>query len=69
MLFRSFLGLDMNHWDNGPPSLFETMLFVNGVAEDWERCSTWAEAEQSHANMLAKVFKATPILALPDKAK
>ena len=63
-----FLGLDMS-FGHGPALLFETMVFVNGVSETCDRYSTWAEAEQSHANMLAKVFKATPILALPDKAK
>jgi hypothetical protein len=41
-----FLGLD-HQWGNGPPHLFETMIF--GGAEEWqERCSTWEEAEATH---------------------
>jgi hypothetical protein len=62
-----FLGLDMNHLGDGPPHLFETMVFVNGVAEDCERCSTWAEAEEGHTRHVNQIFKATPILTLPDK--
>jgi hypothetical protein len=31
-----FLGLDMNVF-GGPPDLFETMVFVNGCAEDCDR--------------------------------
>jgi hypothetical protein len=61
-----FLGLDMNVF-GGPPYLFETMVFVNGCAEDCDRYSTWEEAEEGHANKVAEIFKATPILTLPDK--
>jgi hypothetical protein len=61
-----FLALD-HSVGHGPPLLFETMVFVNGVGEDCERYSTWAEAEEGHANMVAKIFKPTPILALPEK--
>jgi hypothetical protein len=60
-----FLGLDMNIFSEGPPLLFETMVFVNGVAVDQERYSTWAEAEEGHEKAVAEIFKATPILALP----
>lgn len=63
-----FLGLDHSYGD-GPPILFETMVFIggNGGGEQ-ERYCTWAEAEEGHANMVAKIFKATPILRLPVKA-
>jgi hypothetical protein len=64
-----FLGLDHSFGDNGPPILFETMVFVDGDGGRQERYSTWAEAEEGHENMVAKVFKATPILALPTKAE
>ena len=63
-----FLGLDHNFYDDGPPILFETMVFIGDGGGEMERYSTWAEAEEGHANMVAKVFKPTPILALPIKA-
>jgi hypothetical protein len=62
-----FLGLDHN-WDEGPPLLFETMVFGLTGDEYQERYSTWAEAEQGHANAVNQTFKPTPILALPVKA-
>lgn len=43
-----FLGLD-HQWGNGPPLVFETMIF-GGEHDQWqERCSTWEEAEAMHA--------------------
>ena len=63
-----FLGLD-HSYGHGPPLLFETMVFVNGVSETCDRYSTWAEAEEGHARQVDAIFKATPILALPDKAE
>ena len=62
-----FLGLD-HSLGHGPPLLFETMAFVGHADVGQERYSTWAEAEAGHARMVARVFKPTPILALPDKA-
>jgi hypothetical protein len=46
-----FLGLDHGRIGyGGPPLLFETMIFTDGEAEDFqERCSTWLQAEQQHA--------------------
>jgi hypothetical protein len=45
-----FLGLDHRHFGDGPPLVFETMIFTDGEAEDIvERCSTWLEAEAQHA--------------------
>lgn len=49
-----FLGLDHSFRDDGPPLLFETMVFhvdhqpgqeMLGICE---RCSTWKEAEKQH---------------------
>jgi hypothetical protein len=60
-----FLGLDHSFRDTGPPLLFETMGFVGHAGVEQERYSTWAEAEEGHARMVAKIFKATPILAMP----
>lgn len=63
-----FLALD-HSFGHGRPVLFETIAFVGHAAVEQKRYSTWAEAEQGHANMVAKVFKATPILALPESTK
>ncbi len=43
-----FLGINHN-WGDGPPLLFETMIF-GGVHDGWqERCSTYEEALAMHA--------------------
>jgi hypothetical protein len=60
-----FLGLDHSFRDTGPPILFETMAFIGHDSVDCDRYATWEEAEQGHKNMVAKIFKATPILKLP----
>jgi hypothetical protein len=51
-----FLGLD-HGWGDGPPLLFESMLFAPETHSDTEceRCSTWAEAEAQHAAMVARL--------------
>lgn len=44
-----FLGLNHRYHGDGPPLVFETMIF-GGEHDQWqERCSTWAEAEAMHA--------------------
>jgi hypothetical protein len=45
-----FLGLDRS-FGQGPPLLFETMIFGGPFERDkyQERCSTWEEAEAAHA--------------------
>lgn len=50
-----FLGLDHRHFGNGPPLLFETMVF-NDYGDDGtqERYSTWEEAEAGHARIVAE---------------
>jgi hypothetical protein len=59
-----FLGIDHNFWGDGPPILFETMIFANKAPdetfpEEWEgmmrRYGTWAEAEIGHEEMVAEV--------------
>ena len=61
-----FLGID--HGFGETPLWFETMVFMG--PDDWldrdtERYTTWDEAVEGHGRMVAKVFKPTPILALP----
>lgn len=41
-----FLSLDHRHLGDGPPLVFETMIFPG--AEIIGRCSTWEEAEAMH---------------------
>jgi hypothetical protein len=52
-----FLGLD-HGFDNNRPLLFETMVFDGPLDQECERCSTWEEAEEMHAEMCARVLKA-----------
>jgi hypothetical protein len=49
-----FLGLDHSFGD-GPPRLFETMIFGGEHDGDQWRYSTWAEAEAGHARAVALV--------------
>ena len=50
-----FLGLDHNYDDEGPPILFETMIFEGDDGGDMWRYATWEEAEKGHAEAVAKV--------------
>jgi hypothetical protein len=49
-----FLGIDHN-WGDGPPLLFETMVFEGPLDGEQERYSTWEEAEAGHAAMCQRV--------------
>jgi hypothetical protein len=49
-----FLGLDHSFGD-GPPLLFETMVFGGPLDDEMERYTTWDEAEQGHARMVERV--------------
>lgn len=59
-----FLGLD-HSWGEGPPVLFETMVFGVPGNDFQERYCTWEEAEVGHDQAVLEIFKATPIVALP----
>ena len=50
-----FLGLDHQVGD-GPPLLFETVVFGGKHPDSQERYSTWEEAEAGHARWVAKVW-------------
>lgn len=56
-----FLGLDHSFGD-GPPLLFETMVFGGPMADEMERYATYDEAEAGHAAMVAKVITAYPFM-------
>lgn len=49
-----FLGSD-HRWGEGPPLIFETMVFGGTLDQEQERYSTWSEAEKGHAAMVARV--------------
>ncbi len=49
-----FLGIDHQHF-NGPPLLFETMVFGGKFDQDMDRCSTWEQAKEQHRDMVYKV--------------
>lgn len=49
-----FLGIDHN-WGDGPPVLFETMIFGGEHDQYQERASTWKQAEVEHEKACALV--------------
>jgi hypothetical protein len=55
-----FLGLDHRFGDDGPPLLFETMIFGGEHDEDQWRYSTWDEAVAGHAAALSLAATPTP---------
>jgi hypothetical protein len=50
-----FLGSDHNWSDEGPPLLFETMIFGGEHHEYQTRAATWGGAEKAHAEAVALV--------------
>jgi hypothetical protein len=49
-----FLGLD-HRFGDGPPLIFETMIFGGQLDEETERYSTWDEAVAGHKKMVERV--------------
>lgn len=52
-----FLGLDHNFYGDGPPLLFETMVFGGPLDQYCERTATWHAAEQAHKEWVRKVYQ------------
>jgi hypothetical protein len=50
-----FLGIDHQFY-NGPPLLFETMVFGGDLDQTCRRCSTWDEAVEQHETILSEVL-------------
>ena len=50
-----FLGLDHNYGDEGPPILFETLVFGGALDGEMDRYATWDEAVVGHKEMVARV--------------
>lgn len=51
-----FIGLD-HQFGDGPPLIFETMVFGGPWAGEMDRCSTWDEAEVMHEQMLVRISR------------
>jgi len=49
-----FLGID-HSFGQGPPMLFETMVFGGALDQEQDRCTTWEEAEAMHATVCERV--------------
>ncbi len=52
-----FMGLDHNFSNEGPPILFETMVFGGPLDQEQARYATWEEAEAGHKAMVEMVKK------------
>jgi len=50
-----FLGLDHRFGDDGPPLIFETLVFGGPMDQEMDRYSTWEEAEKGHQAMVEKL--------------
>lgn len=48
-----WLGLD-HQWYDGPPIIFESMIFGGSLDEEMVRYSTWEQAEEGHAMLVRK---------------
>lgn len=53
-----FLGLDHRHFGEGPPILYETLVFGGPLDQEMERYCTRAEAVAGHERMVARVVAA-----------
>ncbi len=67
-----FLGTDHNFYAiEGPPILFETMIFVDGSEQGMDRYATWDEAEAGHNAMVVQAQQIartlTPLIEAPDE--
>jgi hypothetical protein len=51
-----FLGVD-HQWDDGPPLLFETMVFGGDLDEEQKRYATLDEAKAGHQRMVEQVLR------------
>ena len=50
-----FLGLDHSYSLEGPPLIFETLVFGGPLDGEMLRCSTWEEAEAAHEAIVVMV--------------
>jgi hypothetical protein len=52
-----FMGLDHNFTGQGPPILFETMIFGSELDQSMRRYSTWDEAAAGHIALVEQLRK------------
>jgi len=52
-----FLGIDHSFSVNGPPLLFETLVFGGPLDGEMSRCATWDEAVRQHCAAVAAVME------------
>lgn len=50
-----FLGIDHSIWGDGPPEVFETMVFAPRRRWLFQRYATWAEALEGHVLAVREV--------------
>ncbi len=55
-----FLGVDQRFRGEGPPLVFETMVFRGDEGDEQVRASTWGEALANHAAFVREFFPAEP---------
>lgn len=53
-----FLGIDHRHFGDGPPIVFETMIFGGALDQDMWRYSSWDDAEAGHKAAVRKAREA-----------
>lgn len=53
-----FLGLN-HQFGDGPPLIFETLVFGGELDQEMDRYSTWDEAEAGHKAMIQRVREAS----------
>lgn len=61
-----FLGLDHRFGDEGPPVLWETMVFVDGEGREQERWRTKSEAETGHARWVEAMTQKEKLVMTDD---
>jgi hypothetical protein len=54
-----FLGIDHRLLGDGPPLIFETLVFGGPLADEMDRYSTWEESEAGHTAMVKRVQDAS----------
>ena len=50
-----FIGIDHRHYGDGPPILFETMVFENGEGTDTYRYASWDDAKTGHDALVRRL--------------
>lgn len=53
-----FLGTNCRHFGDGPPIVFETMIFGPGQSDVVDRYETWDEAAAGHEKVVASLTDA-----------